>query len=332
MKNIWVFIEHYNGKARKVSLELLNKAGELAAEAGQKVGAAVIGENTAEIIKEAAAYGADFVISVEGREYKDFTPDAYANAMAELIKKYEPDVVLFGSTKNGGDLTGKLTLRFNLGIAVDCTDVSINKETGEVAWVRPTFDGKLMAEITSPGRFPQMGAVRTGVFRKTDSPDFEKAVEIIKEDIKVSESDIRTKVIGFIEKIQEENTNLEEADIIVSGGKGLGSADGFKLMYELADVMGGLVGASKPVVEAGWISYAHQVGLTGKTVRPKIYVACGISGATPHIAGMSGSEIIIAINKDPDANIFEIANYGVVADLYEAVPVMIEEMKKRRAM
>ncbi len=330
MKNIWVFIESYNGKARKVSLELLNKGLEIARSCGEDLVAVIIGSETEKLQKDAAAYGAESILVVDAPEYKGFDPASYSNAFKSLIEKHSPRAVLFGSTYNGMALSGRLTAALDLGIAIDCTDITLD-ENKVIGWVRPTFDGKLMAEIKSIGDGTQIGAIRTGVFRKLDNPDYEKIVPITKEDIPAGE--IRTKILGLVQKLEEDlGTNLEEADYIVSGGKGLGSEEGFKLIQELAAALGGVVGASRMAVDLGWITKDHQVGLTGKTVRPKIYIACGISGAPPHVAGIKEAELVIAINTDPNAPIFKVANYGIVGDLYDALPVLIEEVKKRRAM
>ena len=215
------------------------------------------------------------------------------------------------------------------GLTADCTGLDIDEESGNVAWTRPAFGGNLMATILCPDHRPQIGTVRPGVFKKSDA--VAAAAEIIKEDIHVDAADIRTQVLELIKEAEGENVDLEGAEIIVSGGRGVGGPEGFEPIKALADVLGATVGASRAAVDAGWIAHAHQVGQTGKTVGPKLYIACGISGAIQHLAGMSGSDCIVAINKDPEAPIFDVADYGVVGNLFEVLPVLTEEIKKARA-
>ena len=217
---------------------------------------------------------------------------------------------------------------FRSGLTADCTALDIDEESGNVAWTRPAFGGNLMATILCPDNRPQIGTVRPGVFKKGEA--VEAKAEIIKEDIHVAESDIRTKVIELIREMDSENVDLEGAEIIVSGGRGVGGPEGFEPIRALAKELGATVGASRAAVDAGWIAHAHQVGQTGKTVGPKLYIACGISGAIQHLAGMSSSDVIVAINKDPDAPIFDVADYGVVGNLFEVLPVLTEELKKAK--
>lgn len=219
--------------------------------------------------------------------------------------------------------------RLKTGLTADCTALDIDPESGNVAWTRPAFGGNLMATILCPDHRPQIGTVRPGVFKKGEAG--EAKAEIIKEDIHVDAKDIRTQVLELIKDMDSESVDLEGAEIIVSGGRGVGGPEGFEPIKALAGVLGATVGASRAAVDAGWIPHSHQVGQTGKTVGPKLYIACGISGAIQHLAGMSGSDVVVAINKDPEAPIFDVADYGVVGNLFEVLPVLTEEIKKARA-
>ena len=291
--------------------------------------AVVIGNNVDAAVKAASEHGADKVIVVEGPEYAHYTTDAYSIALVTLVEKYGPTSMLIGATNNGRDLGPRVSCRLHTGLTADCTALDIDEESGNVAWTRPAFGGNLMATILCPDNRPQIGTVRPGVFKKSDAG--EAKAEIIKEDIHVDAKDIRTQILELIKEADGENVDLEGAEIIVSGGRGVGGPEGFEPVKALADALGGVVGASRAAVDAGWIAHAHQVGQTGKTVGPKLYIACGISGAIQHVAGMSGSDCIVAINKDPEAPIFDIADYGVVGNLFEVLPVLTEEIKKARA-
>lgn len=329
-KDLWVFVEtSEDGTAKNVGIELLTPGKKMAAKQGGALAAVVIGDHVKAAVQAASEHGADKVIVVEGPEFGHYTTDAYVIAMHALIEKYGPTSMLIGATNNGRDLGPRLACRIKTGLTADCTALDIDEESGNVAWTRPAFGGNLMATILCPNHRPQLGTVRPGVFKKSE-PGEGKA-EIIREDISVSAEQIRTRVVEIINDMGAEQVNLEEAEIIVSGGRGVGGPEGFAPVRELAKVLGATVGASRAAVDSGWIPHAHQVGQTGKTVAPKVYIACGISGAIQHLAGMSGSDCIIAINKDPDAPIFDVADYGVVGDLFEVLPVLAEEFKKARA-
>jgi len=328
-KDLWVFIETTEeGKAKNVGIELLSPGRTLADKQGGKLVAVVIGNNTAAAVQDASGHGADLVLSVEGEEYQTYNTDAYTYAICALVEKYGPTTILIGATNNGRDLGPRVSARLQSGLTADCTALDIDEETGCVAWIRPAFGGNLMARILCPDNRPQVGTVRPGVFKKPEAG--EGRAEIVKEPLSFAKENIRTKIVEVI-RTAGEMVNLEGADIIISGGRGVGGPEGFRPLQELADLVGGCVGASRAAVDAGWISHAHQVGQTGKTVSPKLYVACGISGAIQHLAGMSGSDCIVAINKDPEAPIFEVADFAIVGDLKEIVPMMIEEVKKLRA-
>ncbi|WP_295621085.1 electron transfer flavoprotein subunit alpha/FixB family protein [uncultured Intestinimonas sp.] len=328
-KDLWVFVEtNEDGTAKNVGLELLTPGKDMAAKQGGALVAVVIGSKVDEAVKAASEHGADKVIVVDGPEYASYTTDAYAIALCTLVEKYGPTSMLIGATNNGRDLGPRVSCRLKTGLTADCTGLDIDEESGNVAWTRPAFGGNLMATILCPDHRPQIGTVRPGVFKKSDAG--EAKAEVIKEDIHVDAKDIRTQVLELIKEADGENVDLEGADIIVSGGRGVGGPEGFEPVKALADALGGVVGASRAAVDAGWIAHAHQVGQTGKTVGPKLYIACGISGAIQHVAGMSGSDCIVAINKDPEAPIFDIADYGVVGNLFEVLPVLTEEIKKAR--
>jgi len=326
-KNIWVWIEtSSDGAARNVGLELLTPGRKMAETIGHSLVAVIIGSGADAAIKSAAAYGADQVILLDDNCFAQYNTEIFTDALQELVEKYKPDTVLFGATANGRDLAPRIASRVQTGLTADCTELSIDAETGNVQWTRPAFGGNLMAVIECPNTRPQMGSVRPGVFKK-GIYDENAAVEVIKETVKPP-SESRAKMIEFMADAAESMVNLEEAEIIVSGGRGLGKPENFALVKDLADALGGVVGSSRAAVDEGWIPHAHQVGQTGKTVGPKIYVACGISGAIQHLAGMSESDTIIAINKDPDASIFDVADYAIVGDLLEVLPALTEEVKR----
>ncbi|WP_251448871.1 electron transfer flavoprotein subunit alpha/FixB family protein [Vermiculatibacterium agrestimuris] len=329
-KDLWVFVEtNEDGTAKNVGIELLSPGKMMAGKQGGQLVAVVIGSGVDAAVNDAATHGADKVIVVDGPEYKQYSTDAYAIALCTLVEKYGPTSMMIGATNNGRDLGPRVSCRLNTGLTADCTALDIDEESGNVAWTRPAFGGNLMATILCPDHRPQIGTVRPGVFKKAEATA--AAAEIIKEDIHVDAKDIRTQILELIQDMDSEKVDLEGAEIIVSGGRGVGGPEGFAPVKALADVLGATVGASRAAVDAGWIAHSHQVGQTGKTVGPKLYIACGISGAIQHLAGMSGSDCIVAINKDPDAPIFDVADYGVVGNLFEVLPVLTEEIKKARA-
>ena len=328
-KNIWVFIETDEGKAKSVGLELLNPGRMLAEKSGEKLVAVVFGKDNAEAIEQVKGYGPDQIISVSGGEYEKYSFDAYTYAMTNLVEKYQPSAILIGATNNGRDFAPRLSCRLRTGLTADCTSLDYDAESGNVAWTRPAFGGNLMAVIMCPNTRPQIGTVRPGVFKKT--PVEGKEVEVITEEVTVPAEKIRTKLLESIREAAAGVVNLEDAEVIVAGGRGMGGPENFKLCEDLAEVLGGAVGASRAAVDAGWIGHAHQVGQTGKTVGPKLYIACGISGAIQHLAGMSGSDCIVAINKDPEAPIFKAADYGIVGNLFDVLPTLTAEIKKLKA-
>ncbi len=328
-KDIWVFIEtNPDGTAKNVGIELLTPGKRLAEKQGGQLVAVVIGDQPQSAVDEANIHGADKIIVVDGPEYRDYSTDAYTIAICTLVEKYGPTSMLIGATNNGRDLGPRVSCRLKTGLTADCTALDIDEESGNVAWTRPAFGGNLMATILCPDHRPQIGTVRPGVFKKSE--EVLAAAEIIFEDIHVNPADIRTQILEVINDVGAELVDLEGAEIIVSGGRGVGGPEGFQPIRDLAEALGATVGASRAAVDSGWIPHAHQVGQTGKTVGPKLYIACGISGAIQHLAGMSSSDVIVAINRDADAPIFDVADYGIVGNLFEVIPVLIEEIKKAK--
>lgn len=328
-KNVWVFIETAQGQARNAGLELLSQGRILAEANNEKLIGVVIGKDLDAVAKSVIAHGADAVILVEGEEYQDYNTDGYTNAVVKLAEKHKPSVLLMGGTIQGRDLAPRVACRLKTGCTADCTGLEVG-DSGDIEWTRPAFGGNLMATVVCSNTRPQIGTVRPGAFKK-GQPDESRTATITREEIRTPVEDIRTKLVDFIKAAEEAGVKLEEAEIVVSGGRGIGKPENFAVIKELADVLGGAVGASRAAVDAGWISPLKQVGQTGKTVAPEIYIACGISGAVQHLAGMSTSKIIVAINKDPDAPIFDVADFGVVGDLFEVIPVLVEEIKKIKA-
>ncbi|HWR41368.1 MAG TPA: FAD-binding protein [Patescibacteria group bacterium] len=324
--DVWVYLEQMDGQARSVGYELLGQGRRLADELKQKVAAVIIGDQVAELAVSAIASGADKVYLVEGPEYRHFTTDAYSIAFVDLVNTYKPTAILMGATNDGRDLAPRIAGRVGTGLCADCTDLGIDEKTGLVAWTRPAFGGNIMATIFCPEHRPQMGTVRPKVFKRPETDDARQG-EVIRVSSKVRQEQIRTKFVEML-RVCGASCNLEEAEIIVSGGRGMGKPENFQLIEDLACTLNASVGASRAAVDAGWKPALHQVGQTGKTVGPKIYFACGISGAIQHLAGMSSSDIIIAVNKDPDAPIFKMADYGIVGDVMEVLPILNEEFKK----
>ena len=328
-KNIWVFIETECGKAKNVGYELLNVAKPLAQQKGCPLVAVVIGKDIEYVAKDAICYGADSAIIVDAPEYEYYTTDAFTKALVTLVEKYKPETLMIGATNNGRDMGPRVSCRLKTGLTADCTEIGIDEDTGNIAWTRPTFGGNLMATIMCPDNRPQMGTVRPGVFKK-GAYDESRTGEIIKETIHTAAEEIRTKLVERVNEVTEA-INLEEADVIVAGGRGVGSAENFKLLEELAEAVDGTLGCSRAAVDAGWMPYVHQVGQSGNTVAPTLYFAIGISGAIQHLTGIAGSDTVIAVNKDSDAPIFDVADYGIVGDLNEVVPALTEAIKARKA-
>jgi electron transfer flavoprotein alpha subunit len=323
-RGIWVFAEQRHSQLKSVVYELLSKGRKLADTLDTELCAVCLGYNVGEV-EQLFAYGSDKVYLVDSPALAHFEEDLYARKLVELIQEYKPEIVVAGATPHGRSFIPRVAAKLRTGLTADCTGLEIDPETRLLLQTRPTFGGNIMATIICQTKRPQMATVRPRVFKK-EAPDKKRKGQIIKVDLDSEGITSRTKLLDFIEDITEK-VKLEEADIIVSGGRGLGKAENFQLLEELANVLGAALGSSRPPVDDGWISYPHQVGQTGKTVCPRLYVACGISGAVQHLAGMQTSDNIVAINDDPNAPIFQVATYGIIGDLFKVVPILIEKLK-----
>ncbi|MDI6601430.1 MAG: electron transfer flavoprotein subunit alpha/FixB family protein [Thermoanaerobacteraceae bacterium] len=326
-KNVWIFAEQRNDKIMNVAYEILGAARRLADKRNCEVYAALLGDHVEHLAEGLIQHGADKVCVVEDPLLRVFTTDAYTDAVEAIIKNFKPEIFLYGATTIGRDLAPRVASRVHTGLTADCTGLDID-EDGLLLQIRPAFGGNLMATIKCPEKRPQMATVRPGVMEKLPE-DASRSGDVIRFNVELDENNIRTKILQIVKEAKR-TVNLEEAKIIVSGGRGLKTPEGFKLIKELADALGGVVGASRAAVDSGWISSDHQVGQTGKTVKPELYIACGISGAIQHLAGMSGSRTIVAINMDPNAPIFKVADYGIVGDLYKVIPMIIDEIKNAK--
>jgi len=323
---IMIFGEMRDNKLANVAIELISKARELADQLGTKVTTLILGENIQELANESIYYGSDKVLLFDDPIVKEYRNDSYAKVLTDVINDEKPEIVLIGATSIGRALASRVAARIRTGLTADCTGLDIDMERRILLQTRPAFGGNIMATIECPNYRPQMATVRPKVMKKGKRDESRKG-EIVRLKPGITESEIRTKIIEII-KQDVGTVNLEEAEIIVSGGRGLHKPENFSLIQKLASLIGGAVGASRATVDAGWIEPFHQVGKTGKTVSPKLYIAVGISGAIQHLAGMQTSDIIVAINKDSEAPIFNVATYGIVGDLFEVVPALIKEIKK----
>ncbi len=323
-RGVWVFAEQRRGTLKNVAYELLSRGRELADTLQTELCAVCLGHNV-EDVDRLIAYGADKVYLVDSPDLADNQEDYLTHKLVELIREYQPEAVIAGATALGRAFIPRVAAILNTGLTADCTGLDIDMEERLLLQTRPTFGGNIMATIICPARRPQMATVRPRVFKKS-APDDKRQGQIIKIDFKKEAVTSKTKLLDFIDDVTE-TVKLEDADIIVSGGRGLGKPENFKLLAELAEAMGAALGSSRAAVDEGWIPYSHQVGQTGKTVCPKLYIACGISGAIQHLAGMQTSDIIVAINDDPNAPIFEVATYGIVGDLFQVVPMLIKKLK-----
>lgn len=324
-KDVWVFAEQRQGTLTPVVFELLGEGRKLADKLDVKLCALLVGSNVKDLIQTLIHYGADRVYCVDNELLEKYTTDGYSKAVCIAVESYKPEIIMMGATHIGRDLAPRIASKLNTGLTADCTGLEIDPEDGKLRQTRPAFGGNLMATIICPETRPQMCTVRPGVMDKAIK-DTNRTGETIEIEVDISQKDIRTKVLEIV-KIKRDMIPLTDADVIVSGGMGIKNAEGFKMLKELADVLGGTLGASRATVDAGWIDKSRQVGQTGTTVRPKLYIACGISGAIQHLAGMQESGMIVAINTNPNAPIFEVADYGIVGDVYEVVPQLIELLK-----
>lgn len=320
---VWVFAEQREGHLEKVSLELLGEGRKIADKLGVKLTALLLGSGIKDLGKGLRNHGADEVLVVDNKELEHYTTDGYTKVICDLVNKRKPGILFIGATFIGRDLGPRVAARLETGLTADCTSLDVDITNGNLLATRPAFGGNLMATIVCPDHRPQMATVRPGVFEKLEEEEKEGGVEEIP--VNLSSEDIRTKVLEIV-KENKEIVDISEANFIVAGGRGMGSQENFKLLYELAEALGGVVAASRAAVDKGWLDKAYQVGQTGKTVRPNIYIACGISGAIQHVAGMQDSDLIIAVNKDESASIMKIADYGIVGDIVKVIPQMIAEV------
>lgn len=328
-KNVFVIAEQRDGELQKVSTELIGKARELADDLGQEVYAILLGENVKAKADVLIHHGADKVIVVDHPLVKEYVTEPYAKSIYTIVQKYDPEIVLFGATSIGRDLAPRLAARIHTGLTADCTGLEIDAETRLLRMTRPAFGGNLMATIVCQNFRPQMATVRPGVMTPMEN-DNDRKGEVIMEDVGLTDADMNVKIIE-VAKEEKKKLDITEARVLVSGGRGLGGPEGFDLLAELAEAMDGEISSSRASVDAGWIEKARQVGQTGKTVRPDIYFALGISGAIQHLAGMEESGLIIAVNKSDSAPIFDVADLGIVGDLNKVLPKLIEQYKKVKA-
>lgn len=324
-KGVWVFAEQRDGELQKVALELLGKGREIADKMKVDLTAVLLGSNIDGIAKELTAYGADKVIYADSPLLKHYTTDGYTKVISELVNERKPEVVLIGASFIGRDLGPRLAAKLVTGLTADCTGLDVDADTNNLMMTRPAFGGNLMATIVCGDHRPQMSTVRPGVFEKLPRGK-EKAESVEKITPHIEKSDIKVDVQEVI-KLAKDTVDIGEAKVIVSGGRGLGNKEGFEVLKQLADVLGGTIGGSRAAVDNGWIDKAYQVGQTGKTVRPTLYVAVGISGALQHLAGMQDSGYILAINKDENAAIMKVADLAVVGDYKKVIPELITQIK-----
>ena len=325
-QGVWFWVEQFNGEAGSISWEMAGKGRELADQLGVTLTACVLGNDVEHMAQEAISYGADRVFLVDDPTLTQYRTDPYAAVMVDLVERHKPEILIMGASSRGRDLAGSIATRLVTGLTADCTGLDIDPNTRQLRQTRPAFGGNIMATILCPNHRPQMSTVRHRVFEVPEK-DSSREGQIVRGNALMPEDEIASKVIDFI--VEEENVNLADARVIVSGGRGVKGAEGFEPIRELAQVLGGAVGSSRAAVDAGWMPYAYQVGQTGRTVRPDLYIACGISGAIQHLAGMRTAKVIVAINRDPEAPIFDVAHYGIVGDLFEVVPALTEAFRKK---
>jgi electron transfer flavoprotein alpha subunit len=327
-KGVWVYAEQRHGEIASVVYELLNEGKRLAKELGTNLSAVLIGDNIKSKAQDLIDRGADKIYVCDNPIFIEFQDDPYTSIFTQLIKKEKPEIILMGATSIGRSFASRVAARIHTGLTADCTSLAIDVKTRNLEQTRPAFGGNIMATILTPGHRPQMSTVRPKVFKEAKA-EVAKKGEIIDCSFDIATLVNRTRFLGFI-KDTSSNVNIGDADIIVSGGRGVEKAEGFKLIRELAELLGGAVGASRAAVDSEWIPYSHQIGQTGKTVAPKVYIACGISGQIQHTVGMNSSDIIIAINKDSTCFMMQTATYALEGDLYEIIPNIIREIKSIR--
>nr|NIM06818.1 electron transfer flavoprotein subunit alpha [Armatimonadota bacterium]NIM24533.1 electron transfer flavoprotein subunit alpha [Armatimonadota bacterium]NIM68407.1 electron transfer flavoprotein subunit alpha [Armatimonadota bacterium]NIM76793.1 electron transfer flavoprotein subunit alpha [Armatimonadota bacterium]NIN06606.1 electron transfer flavoprotein subunit alpha [Armatimonadota bacterium] len=346
---VWVIAEHSDGHLRPGTIELLGEGRRLADALQTKLESVILGDKVAGLAQEILTYGADNVFLVENPILKHYRTGPYADVLVGLLNQHKPEIVLLSATSQGRDLAPRVAARIRSGLTADCTGLEVGssdllaggagtdsqlaglseQQVGRLlVQTRPAFGGNLMATILCPAARPQMASVRPGVMKKAQKTEPSGTITPVA--VNLDERTVAAKILEVIRQEEDSGVSLQDAQVIVTGGRGLGKPENFKLIRELAEVLGGAIGASRATVDAGWIPAYHQVGQTGKTVQPKLYIACGVSGAVQHLAGMQASEVIIAINKDPNAPIFDIATYGVVGDLFEILPALTEKLREQR--
>ena len=328
-KGVWVFVEQTEGEVAKVSWELLGKGRELADTLGVQLSAVVLGENVENLCTEAFKYGADQGYLIDAPVFRHYRTESYLKAIVYLVEKFKPEIILMGATGLGRDLAGAVATEVKTGLTADCTGLSIDDKCN-LMQTRPAFGGNIMATIMCDKFRPQMATVRPQVMRMAEKQPGRTGT-LIRETCPLQEGDILVKVLEILSDKKKDHVDVAGAEFIVSGGRGMMGKENFALLKELADELGGVVGASRSAVDAGWMPQERQVGQTGKTVRPKIYVACGISGAIQHLVGMQDSDVVIAINRDKDAPIFEVATYGIVGDLFQVIPAITNRLRELKA-
>lgn len=325
-KDVWVFCEQKKGIIQSIAFELLGEGGKLAKKLGVKLCAVLLGHDIESRIEELSSRGADLIYVVDDPALKSYQDEPYTEVLVGLVEEYKPEIILCGATVIGRSLVSRVAVKIDAGLTADCTGLDIDEKERLLLQTRPAFGGNIMATIITPNHRPQMATVRHKVMKEAEIHKSHKA-EIIRKKFPSAILKSRTTLLDIVEEI-EETVNLAEADIIVSGGRGLGGPENFSIVKDLAKALGAAVGSSRAAVDAGWMPYSHQVGQTGKTVCPKLYIACGISGQIQHLIGMQSSKVIVAINKDPDAPIFKVATYGIVGDIFEIIPALTKEFKK----
>ncbi len=328
-QGVWVFVEHTEGKPAEVSWELLGVGADLAKTRGVELCSICIGDKVEHLCREAFAYGAGKVYLIDDPVFHYYRTESYYKAFCHLVEKYKPEIVLIGATGLGRDLAGAIATNLQTGLTADCTGLAID-DKGFLLQTRPAFGGNIMATILTEYTRPQMSTVRPHVMPLPEK-DTSSTGEIVRESVPLKEADIAAKVLEIIEDKNLESVDVAAADIIVSGGRGMCNTENYHILQELADELHGVVACSRAAVEAGWMPLERQVGQTGKTVRPKIYIACGISGAIQHLVGMQDSDTIIAINRDRQAPIFEVSTFGIVGDLFQVVPAITSYIREQRA-
>ncbi len=326
-KGIYVIADRFEGQVRNVTLELIGQARLIADALEQKVYVLLLGHQVKEQAQPLISYGADKVYVFDDPLLDRYTTDGYAEVLTSFLTNKKPNAILIGATNNGRDLAPRISGRMRSGVVADCTILSVDTKDGLVEWTRPALGGNILAEIICPDHRPQMGTVRPNVFKKPE-PDLTRTGEVECVPVNLTEQHIRSRFLEML-KVDISGINIEDAEFIVAGGRGMGNQANFERLQELADVLGGVVGASRPLVDMGWADLSRQIGQTGKNIAPKIYIAFGISGAIQHTAGISGSDIIIAVNIDPEAPIFKVCDYGIVGDALEVLDAMIEGFKKQ---